>query len=71
MKRKEQTLCWALNELLTNVHLSITCLIPRIGFFKRVSGNEARALQCSCSFRIWCNDDLFTEVRLFSPKTMG
>ena len=28
-KIKEQTLYWVLNGLLTNVHLSITCLIPR------------------------------------------
>ena len=28
-KKKEQTLYWVLNELLTNIHLSITCLVPR------------------------------------------
>ena len=72
VKRKEQTY-WVLNELLTNVHLSITCLVPRhlLGFFECVSGNEARALQCSCGMLIWYNDELFTEVRLFSPITMG
>ena len=29
VKRKEQTSYWVLNESLTNVHLSITCLVPR------------------------------------------
>ena len=70
VKRKKQTLYWVLNKLLTNVHMSITCLLPR-HLLEWVSGNEPRGLQCSCGILIWCNDDLFTEVRLFSPTTMG
>ena len=34
-------------------------------------GTRPEQLQCSCGILIWCNDDLFTEVRLFSPITMG
>ena len=77
MKRKEQTLYWVLNNLLTNIHLSITCLVPRRLLEKLDFSSDClrtrlyRALQCSCGMLIWCNDDLYTEVRLFSPITMG
>ena len=61
---------WVLNELLTNIHLNIpvasfpgVCLKNQIFSSELVPGNEARALQCSCSILTWCNDDLVLSLK--------